>query len=44
MPYARIHEGVFLFNPGSINPYQSAPSVGLLEIDGRGIRGRVLPV
>jgi putative phosphoesterase len=44
VPYAKIHEGVFLFNPGSINPYRSEPSVGLLEIDNRGIRGRVLPI
>lgn len=44
VPYAKIHEGVFLFNPGSINPYRSEPSVGLLEIDNRGIRGRILPI
>lgn len=44
MPYARVHEGVFFFNPGSINPYRSEPSVGLLEIDNRGIRGRILPI
>ena len=44
VPYARVQEGVFLFNPGSINPYRSEPSVGLLEIDNRGIRGRILPI
>jgi len=44
VPYARVKEGVFLFNPGSINPYRSEASIGLLEIDNRGIRGRVLPI
>ncbi len=45
VPYAKVHEGVFLFNPGSINPsYNTEPSVGLLEITSRGIRGRVLPI
>jgi putative phosphoesterase len=45
VPYARVHEGVFLFNPGSINPANNnEPSVGLLEITSRGIRGRVLPI
>jgi len=44
VPYAKVREGVFLFNPGSINPYRSEPSVGLLEIDNRGIRGRILPI
>jgi putative phosphoesterase len=45
IPYAKVHEGVFLFNPGSINPSNNnEPSVGLLEITSRGIRGRVLPI
>jgi len=44
MPYAKVQDGVFMFNPGSINPYRSDPSVGLLEIDNRGIRGRILPL
>lgn len=43
-PYAKIHNGVFLFNPGSLVPRAGAPSVGLLEIDARGIGGRILPV
>ncbi len=42
LPYARIHRGVFLFNPGSLVPRLGEPSVGLLEIDTRGIRGRIL--
>ena len=42
LPYARIHEGVFLFNPGSLVPRSGEPSVGVLEIDTRGIRGRIL--
>lgn len=45
IPYAKVQEGVFLFNPGSINPSNNnEPSVGLLEITSRGIRGRVLPI
>lgn len=45
VPYARVRDGVFMFNPGSINPSNdNEPSVGLLEITSRGIRGRVLPI
>lgn len=44
IPYAKMHEGVFIFNPGSLIPGRSAPSVGLLEIDARGIRGRIMPL
>jgi putative phosphoesterase len=44
IPYAKVHEGVFLFNPGSINPYRDEASVGVLEINNRGIRGRILPL
>lgn len=45
VPYAKVRDGVFLFNPGSINPSNNnEPSVGLLEITSRGIRGRVLPI
>lgn len=42
LPYAKLHEGVFLFNPGSLVPRGGDPSVGVLEIDTRGIRGRIL--
>ncbi len=42
LPYAKIHQGVFLFNPGSLVPRSGVPSVGMLEIDTRGIRGRIL--
>jgi putative phosphoesterase len=42
LPYARIHNGVFFFNPGSLVPRSGEPSVGVLEIDTRGIRGRIL--
>jgi uncharacterized protein len=41
-PYARVHNGVFFFNPGSLVPANGTPSVGLLEIDTRGISGRIL--
>lgn len=44
LPYAKIHNGVFLFNPGSLVPRAGEPSVGLLEIDTRGIRGRIINV
>lgn len=42
-PFARTVEGVFLFNPGSPMPAaRSGPSVGLLEITNRAIRGRII--
>ncbi len=44
VPYARVHEGIFFFNPGSLVPRRGMPSVGLLEIDPRGISGRILPL
>lgn len=44
IPYAKIHDGVFMFNPGSLVPRNGEPSVGLLEIDTRGIRGRILTI
>jgi len=44
VPYAKVHDGVYLFNPGSINPYRDEATVGLLEINNRGIRGRILPI
>jgi putative phosphoesterase len=44
VPHAKIHDGIFFFNPGSINPYQGEASVGLLEINLRGIRGRIIPL
>lgn len=44
LPYAKTHGGVFLFNPGSLVPHTGAPSVGMLEIDARGIRGRILAI
>ncbi len=42
LPYARIHNGVFFFNPGSLVPPTGRGTVGLLEIDTRGISGRIL--
>ncbi len=40
-PYARVHNGVFLFNPGAASPSSGyRPCVGLLEIDSRSISGR----
>lgn len=44
VPYAKVHNGVFLFNPGSFVPRSGAPTLGLLEIDNRGISGRILSV
>ncbi len=44
VPYASVHEGVFFFNPGSLVPRAAIPTVGLLEIDTRGISGRILPL
>ncbi len=42
LPYARVHNGVFIFNPGSLVPSSGKATVGLLEIDTRGISGRIL--
>ncbi len=42
VPYARVHNSVFFFNPGSLVPSSGRPTVGLVEIDTRGISGRVL--
>ncbi len=42
LPYAKVYEGVYFFNPGSLFPPSGEPSVGLLDIDTRGIRGRIL--
>ncbi len=42
VPYARVHNGVFFFNPGSLVPAAGRATVGLLEIDTRGISGRIL--
>jgi putative phosphoesterase len=44
VPYARVHKGVYLFNPGAITPSSGTPTAGLLEINTRGIRGRILPL
>ena len=43
-PYAQVHNGIFYFNPGSLVPHSGPGSVGLLEIDTRGISGRILAV
>ncbi len=42
VPYAKVHNGVFLFNPGSLVPRSGGPTLGLLEIDNRGISGRII--
>lgn len=46
MPDCRRVNGVLLFNPGSATgPRGGFPSsVGLLEVDAEGIRGRILPI
>lgn len=44
VPYAKTHQGVFLFNPGSLSPDRGVPHVGLLEINQRGIQGRIIPL
>jgi len=42
-PYARMHGGVLLFNPGSAAPLDGQrPSVGILEIDAHTIAGRIV--
>ncbi len=42
LPYAKVHNGIFFFNPGSLVPTAGKATVGLLEIDTRGISGRIL--
>ena len=42
-PYARMHGGVLLFNPGPAAPLDGQrPSVGILEIDAHSIAGRIV--
>lgn len=44
-PYARVHQGVFLFNPGAASPMgERHASVGILEIEPRSISGRFVYV
>jgi uncharacterized protein len=44
-PYIKMHDGVLLFNPGSIVVRNGQPgTMGLLEISDRAIKGRILPV
>jgi putative phosphoesterase len=41
-PYVKMHGGVLLFNPGSALPGPDRrPSVGILEVKGRSITGRI---
>ncbi len=42
-PYARVHSGILLFNPGAAAPVgRWRPSVGILDVQPRGISGRYL--
>jgi len=42
-PYAKVHRGILLFNPGSPAPGRSArPSVGLLNVSAKSISGRII--
>ena len=42
-PYAKVHQGILLFNPGSPLPGRSGrPSVGLLNVSPKSISGRII--
>jgi len=42
-PYIKMHNGVLLFNPGSVVPRGGEPgTVGILEIGTHAIKGRIL--
>jgi putative phosphoesterase len=43
VPYARVHNGVLLFNPGAAAPVgRWRPSVGILDVQPRSISGRYM--
>jgi hypothetical protein len=42
-PYAKLHDGILLFNPGAVSPkYTSRPSVGILDVTEKSISGRIV--
>ncbi len=42
-PYARMHNGVFVFNPGAAAPMGgNRPCVGILDVQPRSISGRIV--
>ncbi|MBI4791053.1 MAG: metallophosphoesterase family protein [Chloroflexi bacterium] len=44
-PYMKMHDGVLLFNPGSVAQLPGQPaSVGILEIGANTIKGRIVPL
>jgi uncharacterized protein len=44
-PYIKMHDGVLLFNPGSVSAGRGqVASVGILELDSNTIRGRIIPI
>ena len=43
VPYARVHGGILLFNPGAAAPVgRRRPSIGILDVQARSISGRYL--
>ena len=44
-PYFKMHNGVLLFNPGSVLPRAGdTGSVGMLEISANAIKGKIIPL
>lgn len=42
-PYIKVWNGVLLFNPGAVAPTSGLrPSVGILDVDERTIKGRIV--
>lgn len=42
-PYCKVHNGILLFNPGSVAPGAGVrPTVGVLDMSGKSIVGRIL--
>lgn len=42
-PYAKMHNGVLLFNPGAVNGGpKTKPSVGMLTVSDKSISGRII--
>ncbi len=46
VPFWGKVDGTYMFNPGSAshNPYSGSGTVGLLEIDGDRLEGRIIPI
>ena len=41
-PYNQVHDGVLYFNPGSCSADADRPSIGILTIEGKDIKGEII--